>query len=52
MEYDGVLPYNDKASPEVISRDFKMSKNAFKRGVGRLLKEGRIEITQTSIKAK
>ena len=52
MEYDGVMPYNDKASPEVISRDFKMSKNAFKRGVGRLLKEGRIEITQTSIKAK
>ncbi len=52
MEYDGVLPYNDKASPEVISRDFKMSKNAFKRGVGRLLKEGRIEITQTSIRAK
>ena len=51
-EYDGVLPYNDKASPEIISRDFKMSKNAFKRGVGRLLKSGKIEITEKSIRIK
>ena len=51
-EYDGVLPYNDKASPEIISRDFKMSKNAFKRGVGRLLKSGKIEITEKSIRLK
>lgn len=51
-EYDGVLPYNDKASPEIISRDFKMSKNAFKRGVGRLLKEGRIIIDDNKIKLK
>ena len=35
-EYDGILPYNDKASPEVIYRDFQMSKAAFKRAeIGR-----------------
>ncbi len=51
-EYDGVLPYTDKASPDVISRDFKMSKNAFKRGVGRLMKAGRVEITETGIRIK
>lgn len=49
-EFDGVLPFNDKASPEVIKREFGLSKNAFKRGVGRLLKEGRVEITEHSIR--
>lgn len=48
-EYDGVLPFNDKASPETIKREFHMSKNAFKRAVGRLLKEGRIRITEKTI---
>ena len=49
-EYAGVLPFNDKASPEVILREMKMSKNAFKRAVGRLYKERRIEITDKSIR--
>lgn len=49
-EFSGVLPFNDKASPEVIKREFGLSKNAFKRGVGRLLKEGRIEITDRVIR--
>lgn len=49
-EYDGVLPFSDKASPEVIRREFGLSKNAFKRGVGSLLKEGRVEITEHSIR--
>lgn len=49
-EFDGVLPFNDKASPEVIKREFSLSKNAFKRAVGHLLKEGRIEITEKSIR--
>lgn len=48
-EFDGVLPFNDKASPETIKREFHMSKNAFKRAVGRLLKEGRIKITEKTI---
>ena len=40
-EFDGALPFNDKASPEVIKREFNLSKNAFKRAVGHLLKEGK-----------
>ena len=36
-EFDGVLPFNDRANPDVIMREFHMSKNAFKRAVGRLL---------------
>jgi len=50
-EFDGVLPFNDKANPEVIAREFKLSKNAFKRAVGHLLKEGKIEITEKNIRA-
>ncbi len=49
-EFDGVLPFNDKAKPETIQREFGLSKNAFKRAVGRLLKEGRIEITENRIR--
>lgn len=48
--YAGVLPFNDKASPEVIKREMKMSKNAFKRAVGHLYKERKIEITQQAIR--
>lgn len=49
-EYEGILPYNDKASPEVIMRDFAISKAAFKRAVGKLYKERKIEITEKSIR--
>lgn len=49
-EFDGVLPFNDKASPEVIKREFSMSKNEFKRAVGRLYKEHKIEITEKAIR--
>ena len=45
----GKLPFNDKADAEVIKAEFSMSKNAFKRAVGRLLKEKKIEITETGI---
>ena len=48
-EFDGVLPFNDKASPETIKREFHLSKNAFKRAIGRLLKEGKIKITEKTI---
>lgn len=49
-EYAGVLPFNDKASPEVIKREMQMSKNAFKRAVGRLYKEHKVEITERGIR--
>ncbi len=48
-EFEGVLPFNDKVSPEIIQREFGLSKAAFKRAVGRLLKQGRIQITQNRI---
>ena len=51
-EYEGVLPFDDKVSPEIIQREFSLSKNAFKRAVGHLLKEGRIEIKDRRIYLK
>lgn len=50
--YDGVLPFNDKVSPEIIKRETGMSKNEFKRAVGNLLKAGKIEITDKVIRRK
>jgi predicted RNA-binding protein (virulence factor B family) len=47
--YGGELPFTDKADAEVIKKEFNMSKNAFKRGVGRLLKEKKVEITEKGI---
>lgn len=51
-EFAGVLPFDDKASPEVIQREFGLSKGAFKRAVGHLLKDGKIEIKDKRIYAK
>lgn len=51
-DYDGELPFTDKADPEIIKRELNLSKNAFKRAVGRLLKEGKIEIRENSIAMK
>ncbi len=48
--YDGVLPFNDKVSPEIIKRETGMSKNEFKRAVGNLLKSGRIQILEKGIR--
>ena len=50
--FDGVLPFNDKANPEVIKRELQMSKNEFKKAVGHLLKAGKIEIGEKSIRLK
>ena len=49
-EYDGMLPFTDKASPEQIRNELELSKNAFKRAVGKLLKEGKVEITEEGIR--
>lgn len=48
--FDGVLPFSDKANPEVIRRETGMSKNEFKRAVGRLYKMHRIEIGEKTIR--
>ena len=42
-EHNGRMPYTDATSPEVIQDRFHISKAAFKRALGRLLKEGLIE---------
>lgn len=46
---NGRIPFNDKADPELIRETFHMSKAAFKRAAGHLLKAGKIKITEDSI---
>lgn len=48
--YDGVLPFTEKASPEVIQRETGLSKAAFKRAVGKLYKERKITIDDGKIR--
>lgn len=48
----GAYPFTDKAGAEQIKKETGLSKNAFKRAAGRLLKMGKIEITDTEIRIK
>ncbi|WP_026509576.1 MULTISPECIES: CvfB family protein [unclassified Butyrivibrio] len=51
MEKNGkVLPFTDKADPQLIRDEMSMSKNEFKRAIGHLLKEGKIEIGENEIR--
>ena len=50
--YDGVLPFNDKVSPEIIKRETGMSKNEFKRAIGNLYKQGKIDLADGKIRKK
>ncbi len=44
---------NDNSSPpKAIRKELNMSKSAFKRAVGKLLKEGQIEFIEDGIKLK
>lgn len=45
----GFLQLNDDSSPQKIKEELNISKNAFKKAVGRLLKEGRIKIKNDGI---
>lgn len=47
--HTGMLPFHDKTDAEIIKREFHLSKNAFKRAIGRLFKEGRIRIEKDGI---
>lgn len=51
-KHGGKLPFNDKADAEVIKAEFGIGKNAFKRAVGRLYKEKKIDILEDSIVVK
>ncbi len=48
--YAGVLPFTEKASPEVIKRETGLSKNAFKRAIGRLYKQRLISLEDGKIR--
>lgn len=48
--YAGVLPFTEKASPEVIKRETGLSKAAFKRAIGRLYKERKISLNEGKIR--
>ena len=48
----GILFLNDYSSPQEIRKELNMSKSAFKKAVGRLLKEGKIEFIENGIKVK
>lgn len=48
--YAGVLPFTEKATPEIIFRETSLSKAAFKRAVGRLYKERKITINDGKIR--
>ena len=50
-QYGGVLPFTEKATPEVIKRETGMSKNEFKRAVGHLYKERKIVIEDGKIRS-
>jgi hypothetical protein len=39
----GKMPYSDASSPELIMAKFNISKAAFKRALGKLMKDGKIE---------
>lgn len=42
LSRNGAMPYNDKSQPEDIQERFGMSKGAFKRALGKLLKDGKV----------
>jgi uncharacterized protein len=39
---NGAMPYNDKSMPEDIQERFNLSKGAFKRALGTLMKQGKV----------
>lgn len=49
-EAGGFLPLHDKSKPELIRQELSMSKNDFKRAVGRLFKQRRVLIGEDGIK--
>lgn len=43
QQRDGKMPYSDQTSPDIIKGKFHISKGAFKRALGHLMKDGIIE---------
>lgn len=51
-EAGGFLPYHDKSNPEAIKAKFALTKNAFKRAIGHLYKDGIITLEENGIRMK
>lgn len=49
LSYGGKLPLHDRSDPEEIKRELQMSKAAFKRAVGRLLREQKVRMTEEGV---
>lgn len=49
---DGFMPFNDKSNPNEIKREFGLSKAAFKRAMGKLMKEKKVEQSKEGSKLK
>ena len=49
-EAGGFLPYHDKSAPEAIKAKFHMSKAAYKRAIGNLMKKRQIRISEDGIR--
>lgn len=52
VENNGFLPFNDKSDAQEIKSEFCLSKNAFKRAIGHLMKEQKITIEEDGIHVK
>ena len=50
QKHGGILPYTDKSDPDLIKTNLGISKSAFKRAVGRLLKTNQIIMQEGKIK--
>ncbi|MGS0528394.1 hypothetical protein ACU8V7_27465 [Zobellia nedashkovskayae] len=51
MAHGGYLALHDKSDPALIKQELQMSKKTFKKGVGTLYKERKIEIKEDGIHA-
>ncbi len=51
-EKGGFLPLNDSSHPNEIKKELHMSKSGFKRAIGKLFKDGIIQITSEGINLK
>ena len=45
--YRGMMKFSDKTDKDIILKEFGLSKNAFKRAVGKLLKDGRVKLSNS-----
>jgi uncharacterized protein len=50
IEHKGQLPFSDNSSPEEIKAFFQISKKSFKKIIGALYKEGKIDLTDAGIR--